>query len=90
MVFGLENMKIYDKLKIIREPVLKGQYLESIYIMPGESTYVDKTHKNEIVDLWHTRLGHVSYHRRKVKMKKSMLKDLPQLEVPDDVICAGC
>ena len=77
VVFGPEDVKIYDKLKIIREPMLKGRHLESIYVMSAESAYVEKTRKNETVDLWHARLGHVSYHRLKVMMKKSMLKGLP-------------
>ncbi|KAH7838815.1 hypothetical protein Vadar_031486 [Vaccinium darrowii] len=58
--------------------------------MSAESTYVDKTRKNETADLWHARLGHVSYHKLKIMMKKAMLKDLPQLDVREDVICAGC
>ena len=81
MVFGPENVKIYDKLKIIKELMLKGQHLKSIYVMSAESTYVERTGKNETVDLWHAHLEHVSYHRLKVMMKKLMLKGLPQLEV---------
>lgn len=50
-------------------------------MMSTESAYVDKTQKNETADLWHARLEHVGYHKLKVMMKKSMLKDLPQLEV---------
>lgn len=64
--------------------------MESIYVMSAESAYVDKTRKNETADLWHARLGHVSYHKLKIMMKKAMLKGLPQLEVRGDVICAGC
>ncbi|KAL3525256.1 hypothetical protein ACH5RR_013628 [Cinchona calisaya] len=45
--------------------------------------------KNETVDLWHARLGHVSYHKLKIMMMKSMLKGLPQLDVRDDIVCAG-
>ena len=80
-MFGPKDVKIYDKLKIIEEPMLKGQHLELIYVISIESTYVDKTHKNKTMDLWHARIGHVNYHRLKVMMKKSMLKGLPQLEV---------
>ena len=88
--FGLEDVKIHDKLKIINVPMLKGRHLESIYIMSAESAYVDKTQKIETMDSWQARLGHVSYHKLKVMMKKSMLKGLPQLEVRDNIICAEC
>ena len=69
---------------------MRGQRLESVYVMSAESAYVDKTRKNETANLWHARLGHVSYHKLKVMMKKSMLKGLPQLEVKTETICAGC
>ena len=81
IVFGPKDVKIYDKLKIIGEPMLKGRHLESIHAMSAESAYVDKTCKNDIVDFRRACLGHVSYHRLRVMMKKSMLKGLPQLEV---------
>ncbi|KAL3503325.1 hypothetical protein ACH5RR_037774 [Cinchona calisaya] len=34
--------------------------------------------------------GHVSYHKLKIMMMKTMLKGLPQLDVRDDIVCAGC
>ncbi|KAF7817945.1 Retrovirus-related Pol polyprotein from transposon TNT 1-94 [Senna tora] len=55
-----------------------------------QEAYVDKTRKNETADLWHARLGHVGYHKLKVMINKQMLKGLPQLEVRDNVVCAGC
>ena len=58
--------------------------------MSAETAYVDKTRKNETTDLWHMRLGHVSYHKLNVMMKKSMLKGLPQLDVRTNTVCAGC
>ncbi|CAL8992183.1 unnamed protein product [Prunus brigantina] len=58
--------------------------------MSAESAYVDKTRKNETADLWHMRLGHVSYHKLSVMMKKSMLKGLPQLDVRTDTVYGGC
>ena len=64
--------------------------MESVYVMSAESAYVDKTRKNETVDLWHARLGHVSYHKLKVMMNKSLVKGLPQLECREDTVCAGC
>lgn len=90
VVFGLEDVKVYQSLKPIGTPIMKGRRLESIYIMTAEMDYVDKTRKNETADLWHARLGHVSYHKLKIMMKKAMLKGLPQLDVRENVICAGC
>ena len=58
--------------------------------MSAESAYVDKAQKKETVDLWHVRLGHVSYNKLKVMMGKSMLKELSLLEVREGALCAGC
>ncbi|GMJ08723.1 hypothetical protein HRI_004541500 [Hibiscus trionum] len=69
---------------------MKGQRSESMYVMSAEVAYVDMTSKNETADLWHMRLGHVSYYKLDVMMKKSMLRGLPELEVRTDAICAGC
>ncbi|KAM1296016.1 hypothetical protein TB1_015132 [Malus domestica] len=69
---------------------MEGQRLQSVYVMSVETVYVDKTRKNETANLWHMRLGHVSYHKLNMMMKKSMLKGLPQLDVRIDTVCAGC
>ena len=69
---------------------MEGRRLESIYVMSVESAYIDKARKNETTDLWHARLGHVSFHKLKVMMKKTMLKGLPQLVVRAETVCAGC
>ncbi|KAH7851221.1 hypothetical protein Vadar_008770 [Vaccinium darrowii] len=90
VVFGPKDVKVYQSLKPVGTPIMEGRRLESIYVMSAESAYVDKTRKNETADLWHARLGHVSYHKLKIMMKKAMLKYLPQLDVQEDVICAGC
>ncbi|KAH7846118.1 hypothetical protein Vadar_010191 [Vaccinium darrowii] len=82
VVFGSKDVKVYQSLKPIGTPIMEGRRLESIY--------VDKTTKNETADLWLERLRHVSYHKLKIMMKKAILKDLPQLDVREDVICAGC
>ncbi|KAH7847882.1 hypothetical protein Vadar_031260 [Vaccinium darrowii] len=89
VVFDLKDVKVYQSLKPVGTPIMEGRRLESIYVMSAESAYVDKTRKNETADLWHARLGHVSYHKLKIMMKKAMLKDLPQLDVREDVICEG-
>ncbi|KAM1753555.1 hypothetical protein ACFX12_006125 [Malus domestica] len=69
---------------------MEGRRLESVYVMSAESAYVDRTRKNETSDLWHLRLGHVSYSKLSVMVKKSMLKGFPQLDVRTDTVYAGC
>lgn len=90
VLFGPQDVKVYRDLEIMKEPVIKGWRLESVYVMSAETAYVDKTRKNETADLWHMRLSHISYSKLTVMMKKLMLKGLPQLEVRKDTICAGC
>uniref|UniRef100_A0A2N9IT58 Integrase catalytic domain-containing protein n=1 Tax=Fagus sylvatica TaxID=28930 RepID=A0A2N9IT58_FAGSY len=90
VLFGPHDVKVYRDLKISETPIMEGQRLESIYVMLAESAYVDRTRKNETTDLWHMRLGHVSYSKLSVMVKKSMLKGLPQLDVRTDTVCAGC
>ncbi|CAL9028014.1 unnamed protein product, partial [Prunus brigantina] len=90
VLFGPRDVKVYQDLKISGMLTMEGRRLESVYVMSAESAYVDKTRKNETADLWHMRLGHVSYHKLSVMMKKSMLKGLPQLDVRTDTVCAGC
>ncbi|KAJ0112854.1 hypothetical protein Patl1_01720 [Pistacia atlantica] len=65
---------------------MERRRLESVYVMSAESAYVDKTRRNETVDLWHMRLGHVSYSKLSMMMKKSMLKGFPQLDVRTDTL----
>ncbi|CAL8099455.1 unnamed protein product [Prunus armeniaca] len=90
VLFGPRDVKVYRDLKISGMPTMEGRRLESVYVMSAESAYVDKTRKNETADLWHMRLGHVSYHKLSVMMKKSMLKGLPKLDVRIDKVYAGC
>ena len=80
VLFGPKDVKVYKEIVVIGTPTMEGQRMESVYVMSAESAYVDKTRKNETVDLWHARLGHVSYHKLKVMMNKSLVKGLPQLE----------
>ncbi|KAE8676474.1 hypothetical protein F3Y22_tig00111588pilonHSYRG00004 [Hibiscus syriacus] len=55
-----------------------------------EEDQLSRTRKNETSDLWHMRLGHISYSKLSVMMKKSMLKGLSQLDVRTATVCAGC
>ena len=90
VLFGPHDVKVYQDLKISGTPTMEGRRLESVYVMSVESAYVKKARKNETADLWHARLGHVSYHKLKVMMKKTMLMGLPQLDVRTETVCAGC
>jgi hypothetical protein len=90
VLFGPQDVRVYHSLEIAEEPLMKGQRLESVYVMSAETAYIDKTRKNETADLWHLRLSHISYSKLAVMMKKSMFKGLPQLEVRTDTVCAGC
>ncbi|KAE8676041.1 hypothetical protein F3Y22_tig00111634pilonHSYRG00007 [Hibiscus syriacus] len=90
VLFGPQDVKVYRDVKISETPTMEGRRLESIYVMSAEFAYVDRTRKNETSDLWHMRLGHVSYSKLSVMVKKSMLKGLPQLDVRTNTVCAGC
>ncbi|GMI76965.1 hypothetical protein HRI_001365800 [Hibiscus trionum] len=57
VLFSPQDVKVYHNLEIKEEPMLKGQRLESIYVMSVKTAYVDKTRRNETVDLWHMRLS---------------------------------
>lgn len=74
VLFGPQAVKIYQNLKILGTPTIEQQKLESFYVLPVESTYVDKTQMNETIDLWHDQLGHISYHKLKIIINKLMLK----------------
>ena len=77
VLFGPWDVKVYRDLKISETPTMEGKRLESVYVMSAESAYVDKARRNETTDLWHMRLGHVSYSKLNMMVKKSMLKGLP-------------
>ncbi|KAL3534121.1 hypothetical protein ACH5RR_002582 [Cinchona calisaya] len=115
VLFGPNEVMVYQNKKISGTPIMQGKRMEAVYVMSAQEAYVDKARKNETeavsnqntqqalalpekeviqrhlpTDLWHARLGHVSYHKLKIMMMKSMLKGLPQLDVQDDIVCAGC
>ncbi|KAH0703207.1 hypothetical protein KY285_017485 [Solanum tuberosum] len=90
VLFGPNDVKVYRNLKVTSTPIMEGKRLESIYVMSAETTYVEKMRSNKTVDLWHARLGHVSYSKLKIMMQQSKLKGLLKLEIRGDTICAGC
>ena len=90
LLFGPNDVKVYKELIVIGTPTMEAKRMDSVYVMSAESADMDKTQENETVELWHARLGHVSYHKLKVMMSKSMLKGLPQLECREDTVYVGC
>ncbi|KAL3498589.1 hypothetical protein ACH5RR_041321 [Cinchona calisaya] len=63
--------------KVIGDPIMERRRVEAVYVMSAQEAYIDKTRKNETSDLWHARLGYMSYHKLKIMMKKSVLKGFP-------------
>lgn len=49
--------------------------MDSIYVMSVEYAHVDKIQRNDTVDLWHARRGHVSYQKLGILMNKSFSMD---------------
>ncbi|KAA0037956.1 glutamate receptor 2.8-like [Cucumis melo var. makuwa] len=86
IVFGLDDVKVYHNLKVSGTPLMEGRRINSIYIISVETAYLNKTRKNKTADLWHARLGHVSYNKLKTTINKSMLKGLPQLDIREDMM----
>ena len=69
---------------------MEGRRRQSVYVLSAESTYVDKTRRNEAGDLWHARLGHVNYSKLKEMMQNQVVKGLPQIYIRTYIVCAGC
>jgi hypothetical protein len=44
-------VKVYHNLEIAKEPLIKRQRLKLVYVMSAETSYIDKTKKNETTDL---------------------------------------
>ncbi|KAF2283864.1 hypothetical protein GH714_016626 [Hevea brasiliensis] len=90
LIAHIDNMMVCSQYNATELP------LQNVYHVPGasdEGTEIRvilchdsrgcicrQIRKNETTDLWHMRLGHVSYSKLDVMMKRSMLKGLPQLE----------
>lgn len=69
---------------------MEGRRLKSVYVFSIEFVYIDNTQRNETIDLRYAQLKHVSYHKLKVIMNKSMLQGLPQLNIRTYTVCARC
>ncbi|PKI76066.1 hypothetical protein CRG98_003538 [Punica granatum] len=64
--------------------------LRDVYCVPAEKSYLDEVQKNKTADMWHVSLGLANYRKLKVMMSTLMLKELPQLEVHEDMVYLGC
>ncbi|KAL3510895.1 hypothetical protein ACH5RR_030296 [Cinchona calisaya] len=73
VLFGPDEVKVYQNKKITGTPIIQGKRMETMYVMSAQEAYVDKIRKNETPNLWYAKLGHVSYHKLKIMMMKSML-----------------
>ena len=89
-MFSLQDVKVYQDVKISGTLTIAKQRFELIHLLSVEFAYIDKTRKNETIDLLHARLGHVSYQKLKVMINKSMLRGLSQLDVRINTMCARC
>lgn len=89
-MFSLQDVKVYQDVKISGTLTIAKQRFELIHLLSVEFAYIDKTRKNETIDLLHARLGHVSYNKLKVIMNKSMLRGLPKLNVRINMVFVEC
>ena len=69
ILFGPQDVRIYNDLENKKEPVMKGQRLNSVYVIFAETTYIDTTRKNETLHIWHMWLRHVSYSKLSLMME---------------------
>ena len=81
VLFGTDDVKVYQHLKVIGPPTMQGRRLESMGLLLAQEAYIDKARKSETANLWHTRLGHVSYHNLKIMMSIQVSADLLNLSL---------
>ncbi|XP_039050765.1 uncharacterized protein LOC120191984 [Hibiscus syriacus] len=89
VLFGPKDVTVFKRIKVVGNPIMTERRIESVYMLSAETTYMDKTHKNEMGDLWHEHLGHMSYNKLKEMMKRHIVKGLPQLDIWTYTICVG-
>lgn len=51
VVFGPNDVKVFQDLNISENPTMQGKKLELVYVMSVESAYLDKTRRNGTSDL---------------------------------------
>jgi hypothetical protein len=90
VLFGPEDVKIFQKVVVDGIPVITGKKVESIYVLSVEEAYVEKTRKNETPKLWHAQLGHAGYTKLYEMSKRGIVRGLPKLNPCSNIVCAGC
>ncbi|KAJ4951697.1 hypothetical protein NE237_028529 [Protea cynaroides] len=78
VVFGPDDVKVYETVHITGNPYMQGRRCDSVY------AYVDRTGQHETTDLWHARLAHVGFTKLKVMMQRKLVRGLPELVVRSD------
>ena len=49
--FRPEDIKVYRSVRITGTPIMEGRKLESVYVKSAQTTYIEKTKRNETADL---------------------------------------
>ncbi|KAJ4972418.1 hypothetical protein NE237_005517 [Protea cynaroides] len=84
VVFGPDDVKVYETVHITGNPYMQGRRCDSVYVMTAQEAYVDRTGQHETTDLWHARLAHVGFTKLKVTMQRKLVRGLPELVVRSD------
>lgn len=91
ILFGPNDVKVLDNVKIIAADVLVGEKKDSLYVMSAVETYVQKTSRSDSASIWHARLGHVGYQMLQQICSKKLLNGVPDIKgVNKGVVCQGC
>ncbi|KAJ0865146.1 putative RNA-directed DNA polymerase [Helianthus annuus] len=90
VLFGPNDVCVFDNFETNSVPTLKGKRKDNVYVLSAESAYVDKANNNQTAELWHARLSHVGYDRLQLMMKKDLVRGLPEFEINKEIVCAGC
>ncbi|KAM0065667.1 putative RNA-directed DNA polymerase [Helianthus debilis subsp. tardiflorus] len=90
VLFGPNDVQVFDEFEKKSKPVLCGKKNESVYVLSAGTAYVDKTKSNQGFDIWHQRLGHVGYDRLELIVKRNLVAGIPDVEVKKNMVCAGC
>lgn len=90
VLFGPDQVSVYEDFETPSVPVLSGHRRDTVYVLSAEAAYIEKTKNTQSVDLWHSRLGHVSYTKLDLMMSKQLVAGLPKLSAVKNVVCSGC
>lgn len=90
VLFGPNQVCVFDDFKTPSIPILSGHRRDSVYVLSAEAGYIEKTNNTHSVDLWYSRLGHVSYSKLDLMMNKQLVAGLPLLKVQQEAVCPGC